>query len=683
MKLSFVALTVLASVATAAYERGYNYIPQINWDTDMNTVLKPTGSAEQKIYKSLHNVTEFRLIALSKEDGDNGVFKSGGFAKWTFYKNVSDYGNGINLQQQYAAEHYLPDWKTAINLNGTDAEKDQVFRWLLMNPLDGKKAPGFTNDQYRKALNDAMDMYIAQVKAVQEEAANPGSIIRAYIPLSAPPSADTIALNKAILSGGATASAHVQHIIQQAMDAQTKLINDLQKQLDENKNAASADVAKLQTSLEAQTNSTKQLNTSLADLSAATTKANTDNTNNLTKLNTQIMDMAEQQQIAAADAATAAKKAADDATASDAKLAETFGNISSSLEAQAETIRQLAAQVTALQNAPAPVVSPVASPSPSPSPSPAQDDPVDPKNVITPSGDVTPVDDNTPVDDTTPVDPSSSAADETPVETSSAAADASSSAAASSGAAPASATANGSAAPVESSAAASAAAPSSNGGSSSSSSNSNSTSESHSDSSANANVNIYIVNGNAVQGSVDPAGRATFANGTLINAPYSNGTNSDGSYVTVYVTDCPVTTTDAAGHTVVSNSKSTVTSTVCPKCTKEAAAAAGTTQPKVTPAPKAAPKEGKEAGDIVTVFVTDCPVTDVDSEGSTTVKTIRTTITSTICTKCDKAAPTMAHSAVGNPPQQQPKSLPKQANGASKAAFGLAALALPMAAILL
>ncbi|KAG5355414.1 hypothetical protein CJU90_4463 [Yarrowia sp. C11] len=225
-----------------------------------------------------------------------------------------------------------------------------------------------------------------------------------------------------------------------------------------------------------------------------------------------------------------------------------------------------------------------------------------------------------------------------------------------------------------------------------SNSNSNSSSNSNSNSNASANVGIFFIGANG-----QPIPAANFANGTL---PGVNGTDS---YITIYETDCPVTTTDAAGHTVVTHTKSTVTSTVCPKCTKTSSAAAEKTQAALGAHVTAPAQEGKD--DIVTVYVTDCPVTTTDAAGNTVVSHSQSTVTSTVCTKCTnkpeetsfpKGSPrvaipegdktvrltqTLTHTLNGThatAPPQAPKNVPAQANGASKAAAGVAAVALPM-----
>lgn len=204
-----------------------------------------------------------------------------------------------------------------------------------------------------------------------------------------------------------------------------------------------------------------------------------------------------------------------------------------------------------------------------------------------------------------------------------------------------------------------------------SNSNSNSDSSSSSNSNANANVNIYLVNGNRIN-------HPSNVNGTLSAA-------NDENYITIYETDCPVTTTDASGATITTHTKSTVTSTVCPKCTKtakpvESAPAAA----KTTPA--AAKSNSTEVyDDIVTVYVTDCPVTSVDSAGSTHIATTQSTVTSTVCTKCTKTVqtPKVNNGTVVIPTQQPKVVVPEQANGASKTVVGAAALALPMLMALL
>ncbi|VBB89452.1 Hypothetical protein conserved in the Yarrowia clade [Yarrowia lipolytica] len=140
------------------------------------------------------------------------------------------------------------------------------------------------------------------------------------------------------------------------------------------------------------------------------------------------------------------------------------------------------------------------------------------------------------------------------------------------------------------------------------------------------------------------------ANGTLADSPSVarvgiNGTNPYDNYVTVYVTNCPVTSTDAAGATVTTHIKSTVTSTVCPKCTK-------TAEPKPS-AIQSTPAKGNGT-----------------ETGPKSVQNPKTNNNGTV-------TPTRA-------PLQQPKAnIPKQANGASKAVVGAAALALPVVVALM
>lgn len=94
--------------------------------------------------------------------------------------------------------------------------------------------------------------------------------------------------------------------------------------------------------------------------------------------------------------------------------------------------------------------------------------------------------------------------------------------------------------------------------------------------------------------------------------------------------------------------------------------------------------------DIVTVYVTDCPITSTDAAGAVHNTTIRSTVTSTVCTKCTKSAARHAplqtlkaniNSTVvptTHAPVQHPEVSPKQANAGSANVVGAAVLAVPM-----
>ncbi|KAG5354763.1 hypothetical protein CJU89_6554 [Yarrowia sp. B02] len=233
---------------------------------------------------------------------------------------------------------------------------------------------------------------------------------------------------------------------------------------------------------------------------------------------------------------------------------------------------------------------------------------------------------------------------------------------------------------------------------SNSNSNSSSNSSSNAIANANANVGIFFIGANG-----QPVPAAFGNNGTFVN-----GTDT---YITIYESDCPVTTTDAAGATITTLTKTTVTSTVCPKCTKTPASSAAVVEKTAEAQPNLVEEE---KDDVVTVFVTDCPVTSVDAAGSTYVSHSQSTVTSTVCTKCTKKAAetpvaspkpspkaeqpkeivegdktvrltqTLTHTLKGEPsaPAQAPEHIPAQANSAAKAVAG-AAMALPMLAALL
>ncbi|KAG5367882.1 hypothetical protein CKK34_1469 [Yarrowia sp. E02] len=108
---------------------------------------------------------------------------------------------------------------------------------------------------------------------------------------------------------------------------------------------------------------------------------------------------------------------------------------------------------------------------------------------------------------------------------------------------------------------------------------------------------------------------------TLTNA---TTTIFDGE-VTVYVTECPLTSVDVNGSTHVDIVKSTVTDAV-----KKASNSVAVSKPTSVSTSSVKNDVPCTTEEIVTVYVTDCPVTSVDSNGSTTIETVKSTVTATI-----------------------------------------------------
>ncbi|AOW00571.1 uncharacterized protein YALI1_A12688g [Yarrowia lipolytica] len=186
---------------------------------------------------------------------------------------------------------------------------------------------------------------------------------------------------------------------------------------------------------------------------------------------------------------------------------------------------------------------------------------------------------------------------------------------------------------------------------------------------------------------------STSANATLQSVAVSTksiatATVVDGEYVTVYVTDCPVTTVDSNGDITTRVVQSTVTETVCPKCTKIETKESSKESPKESPkatsvqTPKETPKGSPKAVETPkeSPKTTSAPQTPKESpkaaetpKASSKENDSTVTINKTV-TKTQSAATTMVPSK--SAPAQAPKSetTPAQANGAAKAVVGAAAV---------
>ena len=151
-----------------------------------------------------------------------------------------------------------------------------------------------------------------------------------------------------------------------------------------------------------------------------------------------------------------------------------------------------------------------------------------------------------------------------------------------------------------------------------------------------------------------PAGGAS-ATSSYNNSPQSTQEVVTTEIVTSYLTTCPVTSTATQGgsqivetDTTVSTVYSTITSTICTKCvappkTVETSPTVPTGGASVTSSNNNSPQTTQEVvtTEIVTSYLTTCPVTLTATQGGsqvvetgTTVSTVYSTITSTICTKC-------------------------------------------------
>ena len=199
-------------------------------------------------------------------------------------------------------------------------------------------------------------------------------------------------------------------------------------------------------------------------------------------------------------------------------------------------------------------------------------------------------------------------------------------------------------------------------------------------------------------------------NTTAVVVPVVHETTTiEGSYVTVYTSDCLTTSVDATGKVVTVNVPKTVTSTVCPKCQhKSVAPAPASSAPVVpvvpvvpVPASSAAPTtvaEGTVTKVVSTVHTTvskpaeapaSKPAESVEAEASPAASP-KPAESPAPAPAASKAAPSPAGSAAhGTPvvpvaqPSQAQQSTPAvaQANGADKLALGALAL-LPLLSLL-
>ncbi|KAG5358357.1 putative acid phosphatase [Yarrowia sp. B02] len=180
-----------------------------------------------------------------------------------------------------------------------------------------------------------------------------------------------------------------------------------------------------------------------------------------------------------------------------------------------------------------------------------------------------------------------------------------------------------------------------------------------SDCSSSANATVAATS-DVASSSASPV----FANTTLAVA-----TTIEGEYVTVYVTDCPVTTVGPNGDVTTQLVHSTVTETVCPKCTKSKTVETPVASKPVESKPVAPveskpvaskPVESPAQSKPVESSPKPTPVESKPAESNTTV-TINKTVTQTQATSSPSS------------PAQAPQSTPAQANGAAKAVVGAAA----------